>query len=477
MAFHKPIPNVGTTLALDYSPGDGVFHLPSGYGANFGSTFPQYLVAFLADAIDSYGRVTNLSGASVYEVTGRTGDTLSVNVASGYTDIALPSGSKLFGFLTADHLTELQTAVSALQSSPPASALSSLTDVVLTSPQSGNVLRFDGLDWVNQAPLWTIAQVSSLQSSLDAKASQASLDSLTTTVGANTTAIAGKASQASLDALTTTVNANTTAIAGKASQASLDALTTAVGTKADDTAVVHLAGTETISGAKTFSGGGPIKRVVETPTNAGIIVQAAASQSANLQQWTNSSGSVLTCVDSGGRLAVGTNNFNASGYPGAKTVFYDASDCRIDIVAGSRATLVGQLSVAWNGLTSPFVFQSNGGGDLCFTPVINSPLVGIVVKSSGRVGLGIVSPQGKLHVTPEAAATPALVTQCLASQTGNLLECRDSGGTPLTYIRPTGGIKPAWISDANAANDSIYYSTTQSKLVYKDSSGVVNPLY
>jgi len=36
---------------------------------------------------------------------------------------------------------------------------------------------------------------------------------------------------------------------------------------------------------------------------------------------------------------------------------------------------------------------------------------------------------------------------------------------------------PASLADANAPNNSIYYSTTASKLVYKNSAGVVNNLY
>ena len=38
-------------------------------------------------------------------------------------------------------------------------------------------------------------------------------------------------------------------------------------------------------------------------------------------------------------------------------------------------------------------------------------------------------------------------------------------------------IRPAHLSDVSAPNDSIYYSTDQSKVVYKDSEGKVNLLY
>jgi hypothetical protein len=46
-----------------------------------------------------------------------------------------------------------------------------------------------------------------------------------------------------------------------------------------------------------------------------------------------------------------------------------------------------------------------------------------------------------------------------------------------TLIRGDGTIKPSQLADGSAVNDSIYYSTTQSKLVYKDLGGVVRVLY
>ena len=44
-------------------------------------------------------------------------------------------------------------------------------------------------------------------------------------------------------------------------------------------------------------------------------------------------------------------------------------------------------------------------------------------------------------------------------------------------FNPDGSIKPASLSDAAAKNHSIYYSTTASKIVYKDNSGTVHALY
>lgn len=50
-------------------------------------------------------------------------------------------------------------------------------------------------------------------------------------------------------------------------------------------------------------------------------------------------------------------------------------------------------------------------------------------------------------------------------------------GNTVPKISLAGGVTPASLADSAAANGTIYYSTTAGKLVYKDSSGVVNPLY
>ena len=45
------------------------------------------------------------------------------------------------------------------------------------------------------------------------------------------------------------------------------------------------------------------------------------------------------------------------------------------------------------------------------------------------------------------------------------------------FARVDGSIEPVSLADADAVNNSIYFSTDQSKLVFKDSGGVVNDLH
>jgi hypothetical protein len=78
-------------------------------------------------------------------------------------------------------------------------------------------------------------------------------------------------------------------------------------------------------------------------TNIGAVVRGAASQSANLQEWQNSAGTVLARVASTGAVMFGNGNMSVTEF-GA-------------VFAGSLATNVGRISMA----------EANSGGRLTIT--------------------------------------------------------------------------------------------------------------
>src|SRR6478735_3190034 len=125
----------------------------------------------------------------------------------------------------------------ALELSPGGGGTIAPSDLV---PSLGNVNNTSDLN----KPISTATQTA-----LNLKANQTSLD----TTNSN---LAAKANQTSLD--TTNTNLTTT-------NTNVTNLTTTVGTKATDTLVVHLAGTETITGNKTATG----TFTVQTPTVSG----------------------------------------------------------------------------------------------------------------------------------------------------------------------------------------------------------------
>jgi hypothetical protein len=70
-----------------------------------------------------------------------------------------------------------------------------------------------------------------------------------------------------------------------------------------------------------------------------------------------------------------------------------------------------------------------------------------------------------------------VIVRGLASNTANLQEWQNNAGSVLSAVKSDGSIQPASMADSAATNNSIYYSTTASKLVYKDAAGTVNNLY
>jgi hypothetical protein len=99
--------------------------------------------------------------------------------------------------------------------------------------------------------------------------------------------------------------------------------------------------------------------------------------------------------------------------------------------------------------------------------------------NAGDFGFGDVSPQAKLHVTSNTTGKPSGIFQAAAGETGtaNNLIARDGGGSVAWSITANGAMKVASLADSAAPNLSVYYSTTQSRLVFKDGSGTVNNLY
>jgi hypothetical protein len=95
---------------------------------------------------------------------------------------------------------------------------------------------------------------------------------------------------------------------------------------------------------------------------------------------------------------------------------------------------------------------------------------GVISGSGGNLIL-----QGGIHA---GSGTPGkVVIQQVSGQTANLQEWQNASGTVLCSINTSGTFQPVSLADASAPNNSIYYSTTASKLVYKSSNGTVNNLY
>lgn len=140
----------------------------------------------------------------------------------------------------------------------------------------------------------------------------------------------------------------------------------------------------------------------------------------------------------------------------------DTNTLHVD--ASNNAVLVG--STTWLGRAS-FEITGGGGANIAFGSYRNVDYNGFEVGES--------------------------TTKCVFIAWRNTLERGEIGTS--SYLYPLvlgnewltlgtdasatfgGAIKPKSLADGSAPNNSIYYSTTASKLVYKDSGGSVNALY
>jgi len=116
-----------------------------------------------------------------------------------------------------------------------------------------------------------------------------------------------------------------------------------------------------------------------------------------------------------------------------------------------------------------------------------SPVLGV---SNNLTLLMLVSPIGnvkiqngittvataQLDIINSLASQPVLKLKSAVSQSANIFEIRDSANTLLTNFSSNGAFQPVILTDENAPNSSLYYSSTQSRFVYKDSTGNYNNL-
>jgi len=266
---------------------------------------------------------------------------------------------------------------------------------------------------------------SAIQTQLDAKASQANLDlkaallsptllgtplAPTATAGTNTTQIA----------TTAFVKTAVDNVVGAAPGAldTLDELALALGDDSNFATTV----TNSLAGKVSTSGGSTI-----TASGAGVIpliAKGAASQTANLQEWQNSAGTVLAKVNSYGDL------YSTSG-----RIFRGSTDlgANLNILNefGSKGIVVRQES----GGTANLQEWQNSAGSVRLAVssygTLNSYTESIFNNTLNGTGTSV------LIKTNNAAGKP-LVIQGAASQTANLQEWQNSAGTVLAKINSSG---------------------------------------
>lgn len=188
-------------------------------------------------------------------------------------------------------------------------------------------------------------------------------------------------------------------------------------------------------------------------SNGKVIVRGLASNTANLQEWQNNAGTVLAYLGSDGTFNIQGNT--PLRMNGEYALYHDVTNAAL-----------------WVGTTSNFAVRIYAGSGSASYPRLSMP------SGNGRVGVNVISPSAGLELLCWDVNTKGIVVRAgSGTQVSNLQEWQNNAGTVLSAIKPDGSIQPASMADSAATNNSIYYSTTASKLVYKDAAGTVNNLY
>lgn len=211
--------------------------------------------------------------------------------------------------------------------------------------------------------------------------------------------------------------------------------------------------------ANTFTVG---PQTVQTggATTKGVIVRAAASQTANFLECQDSSNNarILLSPNAGWTFSEG---YYLAFKPGNKEFRFGASD-----------------------FTGLFYFKtSNNDGTITLNPETGriggvTYLLGVTdISASEAGGAGVVNIGRRPSDNNAAVGAEVKCWTCTGQTSPALHVVAPGGGSSVMKINADGSITPASLADSSAANGTLYYSTTQSKLCFKDSGGTSNPLY
>ena len=176
-------------------------------------------------------------------------------------------------------------------------------------------------------------------------------------------------------------------------------------------------------------------------TNKGLVVQGIVSQTADLQQWQNSAGTVLTSVDKDGylqtpRLVIinGGNIIDSAG----TTPYFGFGSNQIAIYARNAAYKPLIIQGAASQTANLQEWQNSAGNVLS------------KVQPGGEIqSVGFISSYNSYFYSGTADAIPLRVLGA-TSQTGDLQQWQDSTGTVLAKVMSNGSL---FINSTETAND------------------------
>jgi hypothetical protein len=191
-----------------------------------------------------------------------------------------------------------------------------------------------------------------------------------------------------------------------------------------------------LNAANTFTAS-PQQVTVATTTNAGLIVQGAASQTADLIQNKNSGGTTLSGVNAAGQIYAGTTAAVVGATTTALTsAAYTSATVAVFTYGGTSLVQAGQrVTVASvTGNTS-----YNGTWVVSAATTTTFTVLGSGFTSGAGTG-GTVKISANISAIASSTAQTPMVIQAAASQVAPVLEIQNSSGTSVFNVQNTGTV-------------------------------------
>jgi hypothetical protein len=178
-----------------------------------------------------------------------------------------------------------------------------------------------------------------------------------------------------------------------------------------------------LNAANTFT---TTQTITPSSTSAKSLILSSATGTVNMQDWVANGGTAF--IDSAGRgifRAIGTN-YTSPGPQNTMIFANSLSATVIALVAKGAASQTASLQ-EWQNSAGTVLTLINSGGNYA---------------SSARITLGSTTPStnAQLVISSTSAGNIPAIMQGASSQTGNLLQFRNSGGGVLTAITSAGTI-------------------------------------
>ncbi len=241
-------------------------------------------------------------------------------------------------------------------------------------------------------------------------------------------------------------------------------------------------------GINTTSPTGYIHVVSSSSSVVGLIVESAASQTANLQEWQNSSGTVLAKVTAAGDINIDISQGGSFHAQASGGQVGDYNLIKMSQVSTQKTTLLTTV-------------VSGGNTEFSLKTLIGTLTTTLKIDKDSLVGIGKnnTSPLAQIDVRPQSASTIGAIIRGAASQTADLQVWQNSASATLaritsagnfglnvtspearldiaqsvnmTLLSPPGAIKTTSYIDANSGTTSGYLATSASVFFTTTKSG------